>query len=149
MDRVAHGRTGRDDCRVEPPTPRRGHGGIAQLLCIIGVDEHDLVGPAPGFEPAWQALVAEHGEERGIALFRRYDGAFPPGYREAFSATVAVEDIELDESDFPALGRDFAAASATLRRGQVGAATAELMRQRELVDFAVGWLQEHRQPPGA
>jgi glutamate dehydrogenase len=39
-------------------------------------------------------LVDEHGEEQGIALARRYAGAFSPGYRSDHTVRTAVSDIE-------------------------------------------------------
>ena len=39
------------------------------------------------------ALVREHGEERGLGLLHRYRKAFPPGYKERSSAATAVADI--------------------------------------------------------
>ena len=39
------------------------------------------------------ALIFAHGEEAGTALARRYERAFPPGYRSDWSAEAAVEDI--------------------------------------------------------
>ncbi|MEU1125747.1 AAC(3) family N-acetyltransferase [Streptomyces sp. NPDC005899] len=55
------------------------------------------------------------------------------------------EDIELDDSDFAALGADFeAAAPGPVRRGPVGAAPSRLFRLRAAVDFATGWLVRHR-----
>ena len=41
-----------------------------------------------------QALVEQCGEERGLALLRRYGSGFPAGYREDYSARMAVFDIE-------------------------------------------------------
>ena len=41
-----------------------------------------------------QALVEQCGEERGLALLRRYGKGFPAGYREDYSARMAVFDIE-------------------------------------------------------
>lgn len=50
---------------------------------------------------------------------------------------------EIDEDhDFAAIGDDFATTGAE-RSGPVGAATARLMRSRDLVDFATGWLRRH------
>ena len=40
-----------------------------------------------------QALAAAHGGEAGLHLFRNYDTAFPPAYRERFAADAAVADI--------------------------------------------------------
>ncbi len=40
------------------------------------------------------ALVDELGEERGVALHRRYEQAFPPGYRSDVRPAAAVADVE-------------------------------------------------------
>ncbi len=40
-----------------------------------------------------EALIEEHGEEDGIKLFKRYERAFPPGYRSDWVARSAVADI--------------------------------------------------------
>ena len=51
------------------------------------------------------ALVDELGEERGLAQHRRYDRAFPPGYRSDVRPRTAVADIErldaLADRDLP------------------------------------------------
>jgi glutamate dehydrogenase len=39
------------------------------------------------------ALIDEHGQERGQSLFRRYESAFPPAYREDHTARGAVPDV--------------------------------------------------------
>jgi glutamate dehydrogenase len=39
------------------------------------------------------ALIEEHGEERGIRIYKRYERAFPPGYRSDWVARSAVVDI--------------------------------------------------------
>ena len=39
------------------------------------------------------ALIEEYGEERGAKLFKRYERAFPPGYRSDWMARTAVGDI--------------------------------------------------------
>lgn len=41
-----------------------------------------------------EALIATHGEEKGLAILRQYKNAFPAGYQETFSARTAVSDIE-------------------------------------------------------
>jgi len=40
-----------------------------------------------------QALVREHGEERGLQRFRRWNLGFPAGYQDHFGETDAVADI--------------------------------------------------------
>ncbi|MBO4210505.1 aminoglycoside N(3)-acetyltransferase [Micromonospora echinofusca] len=56
---------------------------------------------------------------------------------------VEWTDVAVDERDFPQLGADFEATGA-VRVGPVGGATARLMSQRRLVDFATDWLVRHR-----
>jgi glutamate dehydrogenase len=41
-----------------------------------------------------EALIEAKGEERGLALLRRYGEAFPVAYRERFNAQAAIADIE-------------------------------------------------------
>ena len=43
------------------------------------------------------ALIAACGEEKGLTLYRRYEDAFPAGYRDEFDATEAVADIAVIE----------------------------------------------------
>ncbi|MBI3452759.1 MAG: NAD-glutamate dehydrogenase, partial [Rhodospirillales bacterium] len=40
-----------------------------------------------------ETLIEAHGEERGLAVFRRFAGAFPTAYRERFDPQSAAEDI--------------------------------------------------------
>jgi glutamate dehydrogenase len=47
-----------------------------------------------------EALLEEHGEERGAMLFRRYLGSFPPAYRDDWVPRSAVADIaRIEELD--------------------------------------------------
>jgi aminoglycoside 3-N-acetyltransferase len=55
-----------------------------------------------------------------------------------------IEDVDLDSSDFAALGADFARDTGLERRGRVGYGTALLAPQRALVDYAVGWIERNR-----
>lgn len=57
---------------------------------------------------------------------------------------AAYDDILLDSDDFAVLGDDFARDTGLERRGLVGAATARLMPQRALIDYAVVWMEQHR-----
>jgi len=58
-------------------------------------------------------------------------------------AWIAYDDVDLSSDDFGALGAAFDATGHT-RLGRIGAADARLLRQREAVDFAVGWLERNR-----
>lgn len=68
------------------------------------------------------------------ASIRRGDG---PG------EWVTWEDVEEDESDFGRLGADLEVAGA-VTVASVGRATARLMAQRAVVDFATTWIRERR-----
>jgi aminoglycoside 3-N-acetyltransferase len=55
--------------------------------------------------------------------------------------------VDLDDSDFPALGAEFATTVVDgVRPGTVGRSRAMVMPIRRLVDFAVGWFARHRRP---
>jgi aminoglycoside 3-N-acetyltransferase len=56
---------------------------------------------------------------------------------------ITWEDVEEDESDFDQIGSDFEATGACAI-GPVGRATARLMRQRAVVDFATTWIGVNR-----
>jgi aminoglycoside 3-N-acetyltransferase len=60
-------------------------------------------------------------------------------------AWVEWEDVDVDESDFGALGINLDDSGA-VTLGLVGSARCRLMRQRSAVDFAVGWIATHREP---
>ncbi|WP_437995399.1 AAC(3) family N-acetyltransferase [Sorangium sp. So ce185] len=57
---------------------------------------------------------------------------------------VSFDDVATDSGDFDRLGADFDRDTGLVRRGRAGAATALLMPQRPLVDYAVGWLPRNR-----
>lgn len=59
---------------------------------------------------------------------------------------VTFEDVDIDSSDFERIGADFLQSDAghVVQRGRVGLADCQLMPQRAVVDFAVGWLEENR-----
>ncbi len=59
---------------------------------------------------------------------------------------VGFDDIDLDESDFKAIGDAFAGEVGLERRGRVGLAEALLVPQRPLVDYAVEWMYRNRMP---
>ena len=59
---------------------------------------------------------------------------------------TTFEDIDADDSDFDRVGEGFLRSDAgkTVRYGKVGIADCQLMPQRAIVDFAVGWLEKNR-----
>ena len=56
---------------------------------------------------------------------------------------VVYEQLDYDEEDFAEIGEAFAATGGETL-GRVGEATARLLRQRAVVDFAAAWMTEHR-----
>jgi len=68
---------------------------------------------------------------------------FAPVQRDGMRQWTRYRDIDLDSDDFENAGAAFEATGAC-RVGKVGNATAKLMRQRDLVHFAVNWMREHR-----
>ncbi|HTE59814.1 MAG TPA: AAC(3) family N-acetyltransferase [Solirubrobacteraceae bacterium] len=118
-------------------TPASGFGERSPLARI-----HDLDGDV-------LLLGVGHGSNTSLHLAEH---RVPDPRREAYGAAVmgpdgrrwaTWEDVVADETDFERLGAAFDATGAT-RVGSVGAGAARLMRQRELVAFAVAWMVEHR-----
>jgi aminoglycoside 3-N-acetyltransferase len=66
-----------------------------------------------------------------------------PIERDDGAETITYRDLETDSSDFDELGADYEA-DVGLETGRVGAATAKLLEQPSLVDFAVDWLEANR-----
>ena len=62
---------------------------------------------------------------------------------------VAIQDVDLSSADFDDIGASLAEATGGIRSGRIGAGIGLLMRQRELVDFAVGWMEANRGRTGA
>lgn len=56
---------------------------------------------------------------------------------------VTWQDVEEDEDDFAQIGAEFEA-TGVVRVGSVGRATARLMDQRAVVDFATTWIRVNR-----
>jgi aminoglycoside 3-N-acetyltransferase len=58
---------------------------------------------------------------------------------------LEFDDIDWDSSDFEMIGEDFARQTRQVQLGRVAGATALLMSQRLLVDYAVTWMEHNRQ----
>lgn len=84
--------------------------------------------------------LAEH---RTRVPTRRREKRGGPIQRGDERVWVVYDDIAFDTDDFPMLGEAFGATGRE-RIGRVGMATERLMRQRDLVDFAVGWMERNR-----
>ncbi|AFK19095.1 AAC(3) family N-acetyltransferase [Haloferax mediterranei ATCC 33500] len=66
-----------------------------------------------------------------------------PLLRDGERVVFEYEDIRIDSDDFEELGSDFES-EVGVTAGQVAAATAKLVDQPTLVDFAVDWFEENR-----
>lgn len=56
---------------------------------------------------------------------------------------VSYPDLDVEDEDFDRLGQDFAETGMETS-GPIGAGTGRLMRSRDVVDFAVSWMNENR-----
>jgi aminoglycoside 3-N-acetyltransferase len=130
------------------------------------------LGPQAAAVTAGHALDSGFGERSPVARVHDLDGdvlllgvghgsnsslhlaehRVPDPPRERSAAAVATpggrrwlswEDVMPEAGDFETLGASFDATGRTTA-GRVGEADARLMRQRELLEFAVGWLQANR-----
>jgi aminoglycoside 3-N-acetyltransferase len=96
-------------------------------------------------------LGVGHGSNTSLHLaeyLADYDGksyvdCFAPTIRDGIREWTCYRDIDLDSDDFGDIGAAFEKTGG-VAIGDVGKATARLMRQRDLVDFAVAWMNEHR-----
>ena len=83
---------------------------LARVLYVLrtgrdappAMDPDELEGAVRDAARAWvdklqDALIAAHGEERGVHIFHRYRDAFPASYQERFWASEAVDDIAFIE----------------------------------------------------
>lgn len=103
----------------------------------------------------WVLLLGVGHENNTSIHLAEYRAAFP-GKKESLNKApmlvdgqkqwVEFPDIALDSDDFEAIGEQFESDTKLGRRGKVANAQAILVPQRELVDYAVGWLESNRQP---
>ena len=68
--------------------------GKASKVNDIDVEQRLIAIARSWEEDLREALNQSSGEEKGLSLLREYEKAFPPSYREHFSANTAVDDIE-------------------------------------------------------
>ena len=94
-----------------------GDSPLARLHCLVRTDPKTIPEiDVPALEArvaeaarSWndrlqEALVEAHGEDRGLALFRRWGRGFPGAYREQASPRAALFDIERIEAAVDGLG---------------------------------------------
>ncbi|CAG7620727.1 SPbeta prophage-derived aminoglycoside N(3')-acetyltransferase-like protein YokD [Paenibacillus solanacearum] len=101
----------------------------------------------------WVLLLGVHHDKNTSLHLAEYRADYPakkqtvlgaPIHVDGARAWVHFDDIEYDSDDFVAIGEAFERECASVTIGQVGGATARLMPQRALVDYAVRWMERHR-----
>ena len=125
---------------VEPHPIAYGHGEDSPLARLYALDADVLL----------LGVAHENNTSLHLAEYRaQYPGKASttkhasPVLVNGHRSWVTYDDLEGDDTDFQRLGEAFAATGKE-RRGAVGAGVARLMRQREVVDFAVEWMEQHR-----
>lgn len=101
----------------------------------------------------WVLLLgAGHGSNTSLHL-AEYRASYPgrrvvengaPMLIDGQREWVTLQDVDVNASDFEAIGECFERATGYVRRGRVADARALLMPQRALVDYAVHWMEENR-----
>ena len=96
-------------------------------------------------------LGVGHGNNTSLHLAE--DRANWPGKRVIIEGTTMLVDgapkwvyfemLQLETDDFPTIGGEFEAANK-IALGKVGNAETHFFRQRPIVDFAVEWMERHR-----
>lgn len=120
----------------------------------FGLGEHSPLARIYDLHGFVLLLGANHGSNTSIHL-AEYRANFPTRRIVQEGAPIAVsgsrqwttfEEVEPDSSDFERIGKDFLRSDAgnVVRQGKVGLASCQLMPQRDVVDFAVDWLEENR-----
>ena len=91
-----------------------------------------------GHESNSSLHLAEH---RASYPGKRTFSGGAPVLRDGRREWVAFEELDYDERDFARIGEAFAPRE---KQGTVAAAEARLFTQREVVDFAVHWMERNR-----
>ncbi|WP_433083418.1 aminoglycoside N(3)-acetyltransferase [Dactylosporangium sp. CA-052675] len=99
---------------------------------------------------AWVLLLGVGHDNNTSLHLAEYRADAPKSYHRQGSPVlvdgarrwVTYRELDDDTSLFEPLAKDFAAVTGAERVGPVGAGTARLMRQRELVDFGARWLSQ-------
>jgi len=107
------------------------------------------------YECSGHVLLLGVGYNRNTSLHLAEHKANYPGKRETTDGLPVLEDgsriwktiknISYETDDFERIGLDFER-TGKVTIGHVGRATAKLMNQRDLVDFATIWMEQNRTP---
>ncbi|MDP6375871.1 MAG: AAC(3) family N-acetyltransferase [Pseudomonadales bacterium] len=118
--------------------------------CIFG--EHSPLARLYDLEAHILLLGVGHANNTSLHL-AEYRASFTDKKTHTDGAPVLVagdrrwqtfDDLDVNDQDFPQLGKAFAADTSLERRSAVGIGEARLMPCVELVDYAVAWLEANR-----
>ncbi len=103
----------------------------------------------------WVLLLGVGHDSNSSLHLAEYRAEYPGKALKTYGAPVLVEgrrewarfqDVDLNVDDFEKIGQQFARETGSVKEGRVGEATALLMPQRQLVDFAATWMERNRRP---
>ena len=80
----------------------------------------------------------------GAAAPRKRDGV--PMLVDGQQRWVEYSHVDFDENDFVMLGDAYSVAGGAEMTASLGAGEIRRLPMRELIDFAIGWIAEHRLP---
>jgi aminoglycoside 3-N-acetyltransferase len=96
-------------------------------------------------------LGVDHGSNSSLHLAESRANWAGKGFQRTGAAVlidgvrqwIEYDELLIDSDDFPQLGDDYEREHG-IRRHHVGRAEVRFMRQRPLIDYAVGWLERNR-----
>lgn len=104
----------------------------------------------------WVLLLGVGHENNSSLHLAEYRASFPgkrtvksgaPILRAGKRVWVRFDEIDLNADDFEMIGRSYAQDTNAIRNGKIAQASAMLMPQRGLVDYAVTWMESNRGRP--
>ncbi|MFC5652709.1 aminoglycoside N(3)-acetyltransferase [Paenibacillus solisilvae] len=102
---------------------------------------------------AWIMLLGVNHDNNTSLHLAEYRADYPAKQRTKIGtvgtansqrAWITFDDIVFDTEDFITIGEAFEAETGLVRIGEIGDAEVRLMPQRELVDYAVQWMENNR-----
>ncbi|MEF2967579.1 AAC(3) family N-acetyltransferase [Paenibacillus sp. M1] len=151
--------------RKQSGTKRSGHpqvsfaarGPLADTITAdhsldYGMGEHSPLARIYEAEGWVLLLGVGHGNNTSIHL-AEYRADYPGKKETRGKAPIIVNgrrewaefsDIAIDSEDFPEIGADFERDTGMVLRGKIAGATAMLVPQKPLVDYAAGWMTRRR-----
>lgn len=114
------------NCHLGPRSPLGALHQTGALVLLLGVD-YDVCTAFHLAEYRYAPRPTRPYECRIVAL---------PG-----DGWTSFEDIELDDSEFGVIGKEFEAAGGPVRIGRTGATESRLFPLRDAVDFAESWMR--------